>query len=80
MDELLKNCKSLCRGDFHERQRAYHRLRSSRAFAMVSYHLRGLGLTCYDIARLLADDAPDPLSKSARRLLEEQFSERQIRI
>ncbi|HEV3345379.1 MAG TPA: hypothetical protein VG125_33685 [Pirellulales bacterium] len=77
MDELLENCRKLCSGNFHERARAYHRLRSSRAFAMVSYHMRGLRLTCYEVARLLVDDAPDPLSISARRLLEAQFAQQQ---
>jgi hypothetical protein len=76
MEELLENCRKMYSGDFDERTRAYHQLRSSRAFAMVSYHLRGYHLTCYDVARLLADDGPDPVSTSARRLLEEQFVDR----
>lgn len=74
MEELLKNCRELCSGDFDERKRAYHQLRSSRAFAMVAYHLRGYHLTCYDLARLLADNASDAASTLARRLLEEEFS------
>ena len=78
MDELLENCRRLCSGDFDERTRAYHRLRSSRAFTMVSYHMRELSLTCHDVARLLVDDAPGPLSMSARRLLESQFSEERL--
>ena len=74
MDELLESCKKLSSGDFDERKRAYHHLRSSRAFAMVSYHLRGYHLTCYDLARLLADNSLDRVSMLARRLLEEEFS------
>ena len=75
MDELLENCRKLCSGGFQQRARAYHSLRSSRAFAMVLYHLRGFHLTSYELARLLADGGADSMSVSARRLLEQQFQE-----
>lgn len=73
MEELLENCRKLCFGAFQERTRAYHSLRSSRAFAMVLHHLRGFHLTSYEVARLLADGGADPMALSARRVLEQQF-------
>jgi hypothetical protein len=77
MEDLLENCRKLCSGRFQERARAYHTLRSSRAFAMVSYHLRGFHLTCYELARILADGGTDAMSLTARRLLEQQFDRQQ---
>jgi hypothetical protein len=79
MEELLENCQRLCCGSFRERARAYHLLKSSRAFAMVLYHLRGFQLTSYEVARLLAEGGTDPIARSARRLLEQQFDRQEQR-
>jgi hypothetical protein len=77
MEELLENCRKLSFGGYRERTRAYHKLKSSRAFAMVLYHLRGFQLTTYEVARLLAEGGADPIARSARRLLEQQFHPQQ---